>query len=212
MLLATTASFVSCENRDVRGASLPLDASKPEDIAIAYLEERGHSVTAQETGGFYVSLNPDHGSDDITIDDALALNSISRLVGLRTLPSIEPDVMQRLRVFPELKEVAVHYGLPDESIKYLNRFPNVEKMTFWGDNYGTFESFPTLRYLRILHLEARYGEFTNETAKRIASCRNLEEIKIQRPIPPEGIEFLKALPHVHYLEVANNVIIDKGEQ
>ena len=104
------------------------------------------------------------------------------------------------------------YGFSDGSVGYLDRFPNVERMTFWDNDYGSFESFPPLLNLRVLHHEACDGEFSLEVARRFAACRNLEEIIIDRPMPQEGVELLRALPNLEFLDVAGNVIIDKDKQ
>ncbi len=179
-----------------------------EEEAVAYLEGRGHAAVPQKSGGFYVTLNADQEPYGVVEEDVLALNPIDKLVGIRTIAGIEPEVFAKMRVFPNLKQFAVHYEMPNESLPYLSRFPNVEELTFWGDDYGNFETFPKLDQLRLFDHEATRGEFTVETARRLASCRNLEEVTITRDIPQEGIDLLKELPKLKYMEINQKVIVD----
>lgn len=211
--MAITVAVISCERPVVQRSSSPAQSSPAltENEAIAFLEGRGHSV-AHESGQTHVSLSPKDEPFKITMDDIEAINALSKVVAMRTMEGIEPEAFQRFRVFPELKQFTAHYAMPEESLKYLNRFPNVEEMRFWGDDYGSFESFPAFRNLRILHHEAADGEFFMGTARRIAACRSLEEIIIQRPIPPDGIHLLRALPNLKFLAVHETIIIDKDKQ
>lgn len=213
VILTIAMVHPSCEKSAIYESS-PIVQSSPkltESEAIAYLLQRGHNIS--EVGDkTLVALSPEVKPFTITVRDIEAINALNNVTELRTLLGITPEVFEKLRPLPELKAFAVHYAMPDKSLKYLKRFPNVEKITFWGDGYGSFETFPVLQKLRVLRHEAVDGEFSIGAVRRIAACKNLEEIIIQRPIPSDGINLLKALPNLKYLDVADTVIVDTGEQ
>lgn len=184
-----------------------------EEEAITYLIERGNDVSKID-GGKIVMLAPNTDTQEVTIEDIEAVNSVTDVVEFRVIAffGIAPEVFEKLRVFPKVKLVAVHYQMPPETLAFFDRFPNTEKILFWADHYISCDHLPPLRKLRILHHESTEGDISMESIRRIAACKDLEEIEILRPVPPSGIELLTNLPKLRHLEVNETTILTDGEQ
>lgn len=153
--------------------------------------------------GLVVILSPQVGDMAVTMVDIAAINQLRNVVEVRVVASegIEPEVFETLNPNPGVRRVTIHYRMPKESVPFLNRFPNLEKLQFWADSFVSCEELPGLEKLRILHHESTEGEFSVEGVKRIVACRNLEEIVILRPISEDGVRLLKSLPKWKTIEV-----------
>ena len=193
---------------------IALGAPIQADDAADLLRSRGNHVD-EDDGKTKVSLVPSVGDKSLAEADVQALNRLQGVVELRIIASegISPTIFGKLNELPEVKLVAIHYRMPEESIRFLDRFPNVEILKFWADSFVSCEELPKLEKLRVLHHESTEGDFTMKAVERIAACQNLEEIIILRPIPEEGIGLLKNLPHLQILEVNETVYRNNaGEQ
>jgi hypothetical protein len=175
--------------------------------AVALLESRGNRVH-ESPEGLVVVLTPQVGDQEVTVADIAALNQLRNVVELRIVASegITPEVFETLNPIPGVRRVTIHYRMPKESIRFLDRFPNLERLQFWADSFVSCEELPGLQKLRIIHHESTEGEFSLEAVKRIASCKNLEEISILRPVTEEGVRLLKSLPNWKKIEVNGTVI------
>ena len=184
--------------------SSPDPSLESEKKAILFLVERGHDVSLED-GRVKIVVLPETDSQDVTVEDVEAINRISGVSEIRIIArsGIHPDVMAKLRICPSVRKLAIHYQMPAESLKYFDRFPNVEKILFWGDDCVSCEHLPALKKLRILRLESSKGETSPESVKRIAACQNLEEIRIVVPVSNNQIELLKGMPKLRKLEVGD---------
>lgn len=186
-------------------------ASITERDAIAFLTQRGHQLSVDESGT-RISISPQTDSQEVTVEDIEAINALRNVVELRVIASggIAPEIFSRFRVFPHVKLVVVHYQMPAESLRYFDKFPNVETLRFWADHYISCDHLPPLARLRVLHHESTEGDFSLEGVDRIAACRALEEIDILRPISDEGIALLRELPSLKSLIVHGDAIVAPG--
>ncbi len=204
-LFGVCAFALSCRQSE---PDLESVADKPdapqlsEQQAIDYLTARGHDVHQNDTGTF-VALVGGTDPHKVTLEDIRAVNALKNVTEIRIIAfeGIAPEVMKDLRTFPEVHTIGIHYGMPDESFQYFNRFPNVETIELWGDNFYSLRYLPALEKLTYLTHESSEGDFTLEDIRHIVACRNLEKINIIRPVSEEGIALLKSLPHWEWIEI-----------
>ena len=178
--------------------------------AIDYLRRRGHTIRTDDSGVF-VGISPQTESQEVTLEDIEAINALNGVVELRVIafPGIGPEVFKRFRVFPKVRILAVHYGMPEESLRHFDKFPNVEILRVWKD--VRCDHLPPLPKLRVLDLETDEDELSTDCVRSIAACRNLEEINIRYSRLSEGgAALLKSLPRLRYLVADGEVLLETG--
>ncbi len=166
-----------------------------EDTALRYLATRGIEVEKDENG-FFVSLSPNTESQKILPNDILALNALDGIHEIRViaLHGVDPEVMKLFREIRELRIFAVHYGMPDRSLMYLNKFPNIETIEIWGDGIG-IHHLPVLKKLKKLDYDsANKTMISDQEIRRIIAQPSLQDVNILRPISKPQFDQLKGQP------------------
>lgn len=197
LIVVSTLPFLSCQHpKDSRRTKL-----SPTE-AIDYLRNRGNFVS-ERSGGLIVELVPERGGLTVTERDIEAVNALEKVVEFRVIAfeGISPVVLKHLKVLPHVKKVAIHYQMPEASVAFLDRFPNMETLLIWGDHYVSFDQLPVLPKLRVVHHESTQGTFGMRSVQRIVACQNLEEVRIVLPLSERDVALLKTLPKWRRLEV-----------
>lgn len=172
-----------------------------EDSALRYLTTRGIEVEKSDNG-FFVSLSPNTESQKVLPKDILALNALDGIHEIRVigLHGVDPEVMRLFREIPELRIFAVHYGMPDESLMHLSKFPNVETIEIWGAGIG-LKHLPVLKKLKSLDYDsANETPISDEEIKRLIDQPTLNELHILRPISKTQFDRLKNHPTIRELD------------
>lgn len=170
--------------------------------AIEFLIREGNEVSKNKNGTTVI-LAPANAKQRVSKRHIEAVNALKNVTHFRVIAfyGIEPQVFETLKIQRNVKLFVVHYGMPAESIAFLNRFPNVETIKFWGDQFISLEHMPPLEHLKVLHHKSTTMPLDLKSVKRIIECKNLEEVEICHPIPSEFIPILKKLPKWKTLKV-----------
>ncbi|MEM7600036.1 MAG: hypothetical protein AAF357_01315 [Verrucomicrobiota bacterium] len=190
-LLILASTWCACER-----------SSFSEVEAFNYLDERGIEVSHIE-GGFFVSLSPETDPVRILKRDVVALNSLEGIHEIRVISSngIAPEVMNSFEEMPVLKTFAVHYRMPDRSLNFLDRFPNLEAVELWGPNIS-LHHLPVLQSLRHLDYDSpNETPISNLEFERILTQPRLKRLYLARPLTQSQYDRLSLHPTIEELDV-----------
>lgn len=182
----------SCERKEA-----PSVNKGPRATAIEYLRQRNYGITEAENG---LSLT----IEEIVAEDVPLINALRDLIEIRVVAfgGIPPDVFEQFQLFPRVREVVICYKMPAASIALLDdKFINVEILRFWDEEDVCCEALPPLPKLRLLeNASSLVAPLSHESVRRIAACKNLEEVVLHRPVSEEGMRFLFNLPKLRKIE------------
>ena len=181
------------------GSGEPVDGLQSSEAAAAIrmLNAHGHQVDVSDAGltgakGHVCLLTGQAGG--IRSEDAKLLSQVPDLVEIRVIPVGGPPVefWNELSQIDSLRDFAAHYGLTEEGIRSLSKFPNLRTLTIWGRS-TSLEQLPALPHLRLLHIEETQVKLKDIRQVK-ESCPALKEFLCDNDLEPEALELLRTIP------------------